>query len=137
MLKGAKLAVSVDINTPYLVFDWPADQSLTNSGHEKACSFAEKSGRFLGELIAAIIEKIKPKKLWLGGGSMGARAICNAFSQMMTHADLADPEKEIDHVFLAAPDVGVDEFDSRFKDEIAALAKAVTVYISSNDKALL
>lgn len=137
LLKAGKLAVSVDINTPYLVFDWPADQSLTNSGHEKAISFAKRSGYFLGELMAAVIEKIKPQKLWLGGGSMGAQSICNAFGQMMTHADLADPEKEIDHVFLAAPDVGVDEFDSRFKDEIAALAKAVTVYVSSNDKALL
>ncbi|MCF8126952.1 MAG: alpha/beta hydrolase [Deltaproteobacteria bacterium] len=137
LLKTGKLAVSVDINTPYLVFDWPADQRLANRGHEKAFSYAKKSGYLLGELITAIIEKIKPQKLWLGGGSMGAQTICNAFRQMMTHHDLADPEKEIDHVFLAAPDVGVNEFDSRFKDAISALAKAVTVYVSSNDRALL
>ena len=47
------------------------------------------------------------------------------------------PDKEIDHVFLAAPDVDDDEFNSQFKDEIAALARAVTVYVSSDDKALL
>jgi len=40
-------------------------------------------------------------------------------------------------VFLAAPDVGDDEFNAQFKDEIAALAQDVTVYVSSDDKALL
>ena len=137
LLKGGKLAVSVDINTPFLFFDWPADQGLGFGGYKKAFSFARRSGVFLGELLATIIRRIKPQKLWLGGGSLGSQVICNAFGQMMTHADLADREKEIDHVFLAAPDVGDDEFNTQFKDEIAALARAVTVYVSSDDKALL
>ncbi len=137
LLKGGKLAVSVDIHTPFLVFDWPADQALGIGGYKRAFSFAKRSGAFLGELLAAIIQRIKPQKLWIGGGSLGTQVICDAFTQMMTHADLADPEKEFDHVFLAAPDVGDDEFNEQFKDEIAALARAVTVYVSSDDKALL
>ncbi len=137
LLKGAKLALSVDIHTPFLIFDWPADQSLGIDGYKKAFSFAERSGDLLGELLATIIRRIKPEKLWIGGGSLGTQVICSAFGQMMSHADLADPEKEIDHVFLAAPDVGDDEFNEQFKDEIAALARAVTVYVSSDDKALL
>jgi len=137
LLKGGKLAVSLDIHTPFLIFDWPADQGLGFGGYKKAFSFAKRSGVFLGELLANIIRRIKPKKLWLGGGSLGSQIICNAFRQMMTHADLADREKEIDHVFMAAPDVGDDEFNAQFKDEIAALAHAVTVYVSSDDKALL
>ena len=137
LLKGGKLAVSLDIHTPFLIFDWPADQGLGFGGYKKAFSFAERSGVFLGELVANIIRRIKPQKLWLGGGSLGSQVICNAFGQMMTHADLADREKEIDHVFMAAPDVADDEFNAQFKDEIAALARAVTVYVSSDDKALL
>ncbi|MCF8129927.1 MAG: alpha/beta hydrolase [Deltaproteobacteria bacterium] len=137
LLKGGKLAVNLDIHTPFLIFDWPADQGLGFGGYKKAFSFAERSGVFLGELLANIIRRIKPQKLWLGGGSLGSQVICNAFAQMMTHPDLADREKEIDHVFLAAPDVADDEFNAQFKDEIAALARAVTVYVSSDDKALL
>ncbi len=137
LLKGGKLAVSVDIHTPFLIFDWPADQGLGIGGYKKAFSFAKRSGVLLGELMAAVIRKVKPQRLWLGGGSLGTQVICNAFGQMMTHPDLADREKEIDHVFLAAPDVGDDEFNTQFKDEIAALAHAVTVYVSSDDKALL
>jgi len=137
LLKGAKLTFSIDINSPVLVFDWPADQGLGVSGYKKAFSFARESGAPLGELISAIIDRIKPQRLWLGGGSLGAQVICNALSQMMAHSNLADGEKEIDHVFLAAPDVGDDEFDLQFKHEVAALTKDVTVYVSSDDKALL
>jgi len=137
LLKGCKLAVSVDINTPVLVFDWPSDQALGVGGYKKAFSFARESGAPLGELIATIIDRINPQMLWLGGGSLGTQVICNAFSHMMTRSDLADQEKEIDHVFLAAPDVGDDEFNAQFKDEIAALTKDVTVYVASDDRALL
>ena len=137
LLKGGKLALSVDIHTPFLIFDWPADQSLAVGGYKKAFSFAEPSPALLGGLLAPIIETIHPQTFWLGGGRLRPQVICNAFGQMMSHADLADHEKEIDHVFLAAPDVDDDEFNEQFKDEIAALARDVTVYVSSDDKALL
>jgi esterase/lipase superfamily enzyme len=40
-------------------------------------------------------------------------------------------------VILTAPDVDTEEFDQRFKQEIRALADQLTVYVSSNDRALL
>jgi esterase/lipase superfamily enzyme len=137
LLKTAKLSLRVDINTPVLVFDWPGDQALSVGGYKRAFSFAKQSGSLLGELISMIIAKVKPKKLWLGGGSLGTQVICNAFAQMMKHTDLADKDPEIDHVILAAPDVGDDEFDVQFKDEIAALSRKLTAYVAADDKALL
>ncbi|RPI97075.1 MAG: alpha/beta hydrolase [Spirochaetales bacterium] len=50
---------------------------------------------------------------------------------------MADKETEIAHLIMAAPDVGQDDFDKQFKDELAALSENVTVYVSSNDTALL
>jgi esterase/lipase superfamily enzyme len=50
---------------------------------------------------------------------------------------LADAETEIEDVVLTAPDVDRDEFDRQFKREIAALTRNLTVYVSSNDRALL
>ena len=38
---------------------------------------------------------------------------------------------------LTAPDVGHEEFGSQFKDEIVALTRDLTVYVSSNDRALV
>ena len=56
---------------------------------------------------------------------------------MYREADLADAETEFEHVVLTAPDVDRDEFNERFKQEITALAGDLTVYVSSNDRALL
>ena len=52
-------------------------------------------------------------------------------------ADLADAETEIEDVVLTAPDVGRDEFRREFKQQINALTRNLTVYVSSNDRALV
>jgi esterase/lipase superfamily enzyme len=53
------------------------------------------------------------------------------------NAELADAEKELDDVVLTAPDVDHAKFNNQFKQEIKALANNLTVYVSSNDRALL
>ena len=63
--------------------------------------------------------------------------VVDAFGILYQDADLADAQTEIDNVVLTAPDVSHEAFNTRFKDEIKALAKNVTVYVSSNDRALL
>jgi esterase/lipase superfamily enzyme len=63
--------------------------------------------------------------------------VVDAFSLLYQEADLADAQTEIEDVVLTAPDVDHDEFDQRFKQEITALARNLTVYVSSNDRALL
>ena len=68
---------------------------------------------------------------------MGGQVIVDAFSDLYSKADLADAETEIEHVVLTAPDVDHDEFDQQFKQEIDALARNLTVYVSSNDRALV
>jgi esterase/lipase superfamily enzyme len=40
-------------------------------------------------------------------------------------------------VVLTAPDVSHEQFGRQFKDEIVALIRNLTVYVSSNDRALL
>jgi esterase/lipase superfamily enzyme len=44
---------------------------------------------------------------------------------------------EFEDVVLTAPDVDHAAFDERFKDEVLALADKLTVYVSSNDRALV
>ena len=46
-------------------------------------------------------------------------------------------EAEIDDVVLTAPDVSHEQFGEQFKEEIKALTDQLTVYVSSNDRALL
>lgn len=136
-IKTAYFSYLLDVNTPVLLFDWPGDQPPSVPGYAKAQSYAISSGPRLGELLTQLIRQIKPGKLWLTASSMGCQVVCDAFDYMHKNPDLADPENEIDHVILAAPDVGQSEFDEKFKAELAAMSKKLTTYVSSDDEALL
>jgi esterase/lipase superfamily enzyme len=68
---------------------------------------------------------------------MGGEVIVSAFTQLYQDADLADDETEFEDVILTAPDISHEKFGRQFKKEISALTRDLTVYVSSNDRALL
>ena len=135
--KTAFLSHVLDINSPVLVFDWPGDQGSTPRGYRRAQRIAGESGAELAQTLGLIIRQVQPDRLWLVANSMGGEVVVHAFSILYQEADLADAETEIEDVVLTAPDVDRDEFDRQFKREIAALTRNLTVYVSSNDRALL
>jgi esterase/lipase superfamily enzyme len=117
--KTAFLAHVLDIDTPTLVFDWPGDQGSSLRGYRRARGVAQA------------------ERLWLMANSMGAQVVVDAFSLLYADADLSDAQTEFENVVLSAPDVDHREFNDKFIKEIKALAGNVTVYVSSNDRALL
>ncbi len=127
----------IDINSPILVFDWPGNQPGAVRGYGRARRVAEASGADLARALELIIRQVQPERLWLVANSMGGQVVVDAFSHLYAQADLADAETEIEDVVLTAPDVDHDEFDERFKQEISALVTNLTVYVSSNDRALV
>jgi esterase/lipase superfamily enzyme len=135
--KTAFLGHVLDINAPVLVFDWPGDQGSSLSGYRRARDIAKASGTELARMLALVIRDVQPDKLWLIANSMGGQVVADAFHVLYRDADLADAQTEIEDVVLTAPDVDHEEFDQQFKKEIAALARQLTVYVSSNDRALL
>ena len=135
--KTAFLAHVLDIDTPALVFDWPGNQGSSLRGYRKARRVATTSGSELAKTLELIVQEVQPERLWLMANSMGGQVVVNAFSLLYENADFSDSQTEIENVMLTAPDVDHEEFNNRFKQEIAALADNVTVYVSSNDRALL
>ena len=135
--KTAFLSHVLDINSPVLVFDWPGDQGSTPRGYRRAQRVAGESGAELAQTLGLIIRQVQPERLWLVANSMGGEVVVHAFSILYQEADLADAEAEIEDVVLTAPDVDREKFNNQFKREIAALARNLTVYVSSNDRALL
>ena len=135
--KTAFLAHVLDINTPVLVFDWPGDQGSSLRGYRRARQVAEESGAELARTLELIIKEVQPERLWLLANSMGGQVVADAFSLLHQDADFADSQTEIENVVLTAPDVGHEAFNNRFKQDILDLAQNVTVYVSSNDRALL
>ncbi|MDJ0941862.1 MAG: alpha/beta hydrolase [Kiloniellales bacterium] len=136
--KTAFLGHVLDINTPVLLFDWPGNQGTSRDGYRRGAEMVAKaSGAELATTIELIISDIQPERLWLIANGMGARVVADAFSLLYQQADMADAEAEFEDVILTGPDVDSEEFDQRFKQELQALADHLTVYLSSNDRALL
>ncbi len=135
--KTAFLSHVLDINTPVLLFDWPGNQGSSLRGYRRARRVAKASGAELARMLELVIREIQPARLWLIANSMGGQVVTDAFSRLYREADLADAETEFENVVLTAPDVDREEFNNRFKQEINALTENLTVYVSSNDRALL
>lgn len=135
--KTAFLGHILDINSPVLLFDWPGNQGTSLRGYRRARRVAIESGSELSDSLKLIVRKVKPRKLWIVANSMGGQVVAEAFSQLYKDKDFADSQIEFNHVVLTAPDVSQEEFDEKFKREILAMAKDLTVYVSSNDRALV
>jgi esterase/lipase superfamily enzyme len=127
----------LDINTPVMVFDWPGDQGSSLRGYRNAHRVATESGAGLAKTIELIVNDVKPEKLWLIANSMGGQVVAGAFSHLYQNPEFADADIEIEDVILTAPDVSHDEFNNQFKKEITSLTRNLTVYVSSNDRALV
>lgn len=135
--KTAFLSHVLDINTPVLVFDWPGNQGSSLRGYRSARDIATASGAELAQLLDQVVSDIKPQRLWLIANSMGAQVVVNAFETLYEKGEWADSQTELEHLVLTAPDVAEDEFDSHFKQRVLALTQNLTVYMSSNDRALV
>jgi esterase/lipase superfamily enzyme len=135
--KTAFLAHVLDINTPVVVFDWPGDQGSSLRGYRRARGVAQASGAELAAMLELIVEEVRPERLWMIANSMGGQVVVDAFHLLDRNADYSDSQTEIENVVLTAPDVDHAEFNDSFKKEMTNLAENVTVYVSSNDRALL
>ncbi|MBT8127028.1 MAG: alpha/beta hydrolase [Gammaproteobacteria bacterium] len=127
----------LDINSPVMVFDWPGDQGSSLRGYRRARNIAAESGAELAKTLELVIRDIQPERLWLIANSMGGEVVAHAFSELYQDPEFADAGIEIEDVVLTAPDVSHEEFDNQFKQEITSLTRNLTVYVSSNDRALV
>ncbi len=135
--KTAFLGHVLDIDAPLLLFDWPGNQGSSLRGYRRAHRVATESATELAKALQIVVQEVQPKRVWLIANSMGAQVVAEAFSLLYADAAMADPEPEIEHVVLTAPDVDQEQFDRQFKRELATLSEHLTVYVSSNDRALL
>lgn len=137
-LRGtAFLAHVIDIDAPVMVFDWPGNQGASLSAYRRAQGIATDSGADLAAVLRFITAEVRPERLWVMANSLGSQVVVEAVHRLNQDPDFADAEVEIDELVLSAPDVSKQEFNARFRQELAALARNTTVYVSSNDRALL
>jgi esterase/lipase superfamily enzyme len=127
----------LDINSPVLLFDWPGNQGSTPNGYRRARQVAKDSAPDLASGLELTIRDIRPERLWLIANSMGAQVAVDALRLLSEKPAPADAQLKIEDVVLTAPDIGYDEFDEKFRDALEAIVMRTTIYVSSNDRALL
>ena len=135
--KTAFLGHVMDIDSPVLTFDWPGNQGTGARSYLRAQRIASESGSELARSLKLILDKVHPERIWIVANSMGAQVVVYAFSELYQDEEYADVIPEFTNVVLTAPDVDKNRFTDQFKQEIASLSQMLTVYVSSNDRALL
>jgi esterase/lipase superfamily enzyme len=135
--RTAFFASMLDANTPVMVFDWPADQQGLLGGYRDARRVAAESASELARTLKIIVEDVEPDQISILGNSLGAQVVVDAFSHLYADAGFRDPAAEFGQVFLTAPDVSRAKFNEQFRNEITALVDELTVYVASNDRALI
>jgi esterase/lipase superfamily enzyme len=135
--KTAFVGHVLDINSPVLLFDWPGNQGSSLRGYRNARNVAQESGAELAKALDLIVRDVQPETIWLMANSMGGEVVVHAFNQLYQNPEFADGPFEFEDIILTAPDISHQEFDDQFKNEIAALTRNLTVYVSSNDRALV
>jgi len=118
-----------------LLFLWNSGNSALS--YKNALNSTSSAGDSLSELLTFINQEVKPQEIIIIAYSMGGKVLCNALDTLYKNPSWSDEDKEISHVILIAPNVDKDDFDSSFKEQLLAMVKNLTVYVSSHDNMLL
>src|SRR5258708_37300160 len=141
-LRTAQMADDLDIQAVPLFYSWPSGghferSLLTLSGRkeytadEQAAEWAEPHlKRFLEEFC----DQGKFDEIFVIAHSMGARVTTRALATLLQ--DRSDLRPRIKELVLAAPDIDAGVFKEQILPRLTKWNTSVTLYASSNDKAL-
>jgi esterase/lipase superfamily enzyme len=132
LLRTAQLACDLRFDGVPMTYSWPSTARLT--GYLTDEENVERSVTHLEDLLHNIKTKTNTKQLHVIVHSMGNRALMGAVERLTLRYPTMQPM--LGQVVLAAPDVDVGQFESRYLVPIHQAAKQVTLYTSSQDQAL-
>ncbi len=133
LLRTAQLASDLEFDGVPMLFSWPSTGRL--SGYLTDEENVEWSVTHLESLLANIKHRTQAERLHVIVHSMGNRALLGAVERLALRYPSEQPM--LDQVVLAAPDVDIGQFDTRYRQAIDDVAKQVTLYTSEGDRALL
>lgn len=129
----AQIAYDLNMDANILSFDWANSESFL--GYARDAFQVKRSTKHLVELLETISNEVKPQKIVIIAHSLGSQLVCLALQKMYNNPNAKNVK--LDHVIFLAPNIDGDEFDQNFKSALAALVNRVTIYVSSDDNALL
>lgn len=128
--------ISWDMNFDGLpcIYSWPSKGEVSLSGYMYDSNSAQQTRKRLAEFLNFIADIPDIEHISIIAHSMGNIALLEALGEMDTPTENAT--KPYSEIILAAPDVDRDNFLS-LATSLSVFSDGVTLYASSNDKALL
>ena len=127
--RAAKIAQALKYDGLVFVYSWPSDGRAASYTYDRES--AEGAEPYLRQFLETVVKESGAKSVSIIAHGMGNQPLMNVLRDMKSAA----PEGVIGQVILVAPDVDADNFTNLARS-IAGFAKGVTLYASSNDRAL-
>jgi esterase/lipase superfamily enzyme len=131
-LRAGQLAYDLKFGGATVLFSWPSRGSLLRyTADEEAAEWATPD---MQDVLASLATLAPGTPIYVIAHSMGNRVFTRAFKELLVR----DPGKgtAFKQVVLAAPDVDADVFRRELAPSILGHGPRVTLYASSNDRAL-
>ena len=131
LYRTAQIAYDLDFDGAPFVYSWPSGGAVASYTYDRES--AQASEPYLRQFLEMVTKETGAKKVSIIAHSMGNQPVMDVLRDMRNAA----PEGvEISQVILAAPDVDADNF-ANLANAIKGLAQNVTLYVASNDRALI
>lgn len=133
-LRTAQLAADLKFDGAPILYSWPSRGDVFGYADDAREAESEREAEALAAFLQDVATKTGAERITLIAHSMGNRPLLNALQKIAPPAAGSPPL--FDEVVLAAPDVGVDDFDQAWP-RVRQAGGRFTLYASSRDKALL
>ncbi len=130
----AQFANDLKFGGPVLLFSWPSQGSLT--GYTVDETNAEWAQADFVQLLTHLLETVAARNIYLVAHSMGNRILGRAMTTLAGDR-LAGDLIVFREIVMIAPDIDADVFRLDIGPRLARTGIHVTVYASSNDRALM
>jgi esterase/lipase superfamily enzyme len=130
LYRTAQIANDMHFDGAPFVYSWPSGGAVASYGWDRES--AEGARRYLREFLDIVVKETGAKSISIVAHSMGNIALLDVLRDM----NKAKPANVvISQIILAAPDVSMEDFTD-VAEGIKGLSNGVTLYASSNDRAL-
>ena len=130
IFRAAQLAFNLQFDGPVFVYSWPSGGKVASYTYDAESS--EQAAPYLGEFLRHI-KNSGATSISIVAHSMGCKTVLRVLREF---AAATPPEVTIDQLILATPDIDREAFQ-QIAPLLKGITKGITVYASSNDRALL
>ena len=131
LYRTGQIAYDLEFDGATFLYSWPSGGGVASYTYDRES--AQASEPYLRQFLEMVVKETGAKSVSVIAHSMGNQPLMDVLRDMKS---AAPPGVAISQVILAAPDVDADNF-ANLAQAIKGLAKGVTLYASSNDRALI